>query len=58
MRWNISDENQLTVILQNDLSLLNCAPDASVTRRGLYPLILKVYNRGFQPMILVSFVTL
>ena len=50
MRWNISDENQLILILQNDLSLLNCAPDASVStgytlrRRGIYPLILKLYN--------------
>ena len=44
MRWSINDENTLTIQLQNDLNLLNCAPDASVTLRGLYPLILELYN--------------
>ena len=44
MRWNINNENTLTIYLQNDLSLLNCAQDASVTLRGLYPLILELYN--------------
>ena len=44
MRWRINDENELTAQLRNDLDLLNCAPDASVTLRRLYPLILKLYN--------------
>ena len=44
MRWNIKDENELFKQLANDLLLLNCAPDASVTFRGLYPLILEIYN--------------
>ena len=44
MRWDINNENNLTIKLQNDLDLLNCAPDASVTLRGLYPLILELYN--------------
>ena len=44
MRWNINDENALSTQLSNDLNLLNCAPDASVTLRGLYPLILELYN--------------
>ena len=44
MRWNINDENTLTIQLTNDLNLLNCVPDASVTLRGLYPLILELYN--------------
>ena len=44
MRWNINNENTLTTQLENDLNLLNCAPDASVTLRGLYPLILELYN--------------
>ena len=44
MRWNINDENDLTVSLRNELNLLNCAPDASVTLRELYPLILELYN--------------
>ena len=44
MRLNINNENELTVILRKDLNLLNCAPDASVTLRGLYPLILELYN--------------
>ena len=44
MCWNINDENTLTIQLTNDLNLLNCAPDASVTLRGLYPLILEFYN--------------
>ena len=44
MRWRINDEYNLTASLQNDLNLLNCAPDASVTLRGLYPLILELYN--------------
>ena len=43
MRWDINDENQLIVILQNDLNLLTCSPDA-LTLRGLYPLILELYN--------------
>ena len=43
-RWNINDENELNTQLRNNLSLLNCAPDASVTFRGLYPLILEIYN--------------
>ena len=44
MRWNINSENLLTKLLQNDLVLLNFAPDTSVTLRGLYPLILVLYN--------------
>ena len=44
MRWEINNENDLTRQLRNDLDLLNCAPDASVTFRGLYPLILELYN--------------
>ena len=44
MRWNINDENRLYIDLQTNLNLLNCAPDASVTFRGLYPLILEIYN--------------
>ena len=44
MRWNINNDNELTIALRNDLILLNCAPDASVTFRGLYPLILELYN--------------
>ena len=44
MRWNINNENELTNQLVNDLNLLNCAPDASVTLRGLYLLILEFYN--------------
>ena len=44
MRWNINDENRLSIQLQNDLNLLNSAPDASVTFRGLYPLMLEIYN--------------
>ena len=44
MRWNINNENNLTIYLQTDLLLLNCASDASVTLRGLYPLILELYN--------------
>ena len=44
MRWDINNEYNLTTSLQNDLLLLNCAPDASVTLRGLYPLILELYN--------------
>ena len=44
MRWNINNENALTIYLQTDLLLLNCAPDASVTLRRLYPLILELYN--------------
>ena len=44
MRWNINNEITLTIYLKNDLLLLNCAPDASVTLRGLYPLILELYN--------------
>ena len=44
MRWDINIENNLTTSLRNNLLLLNCAPDASVTLRGLYPLILELYN--------------
>ena len=44
MRWNINDENELFIPLQNNLNLLNCAPEASVTFRGLYPLSLEIYN--------------
>ena len=44
LRWGINNENNLTIYLRNDLILLNCAQDASVTLRGLYPLILELYN--------------
>ena len=44
MRWNINNKNELVTSLQNNLNLLNCAPDASVTFRGLYPLIREIYN--------------
>ena len=44
MRWNINDENNLAIVLNNNLGRLNCAPDASVTFRELYPLILELYN--------------
>ena len=44
MRWSINNENNLAPKLENNLNLLNCAPDASVTFRGLYPLILELYN--------------
>ena len=45
MRWKINDEKNLTAQLANEFSLLNCAPDASVTLRGLYPLILELYYK-------------
>ena len=44
MRWDINDENKLRIAVKNDLILLNAAPDASVTLKGLYPIVLEIYN--------------
>ena len=44
MSWIYDDEDNLVKALRNNLSLLNCAPDASVTFRRLDPLILEIYN--------------
>ena len=44
MRGVINDENELRKVVINNLFLLNAAPDASVTLRGLYPIVLEIYN--------------
>ena len=44
LRWKINDENELARELQRDLKTLTLSPHASVTFRGLYPLILELYN--------------
>ena len=44
MRWNIKYEKELTTAVRNNLFFLNYAPEATVTLRGLYPIILEIYN--------------
>ena len=57
MRCYINDENVLTTQLQNELNLLNCAPDASVTLRGLYTLIQELYHTKKLAYILYQYLT-
>ena len=44
MRWNINDEEQLTLEVKTTFMFLCTAPNALVTFRKLYPIVLEIYK--------------